>query len=70
MREIFRRFRFLTAFAREFRDDESGVTSIEYGLIAVLIAVIIVGAVTTVGDELVTAYEYIAGCLSNPSSCA
>ncbi|HEX9158992.1 MAG TPA: Flp family type IVb pilin, partial [Rhizomicrobium sp.] len=32
-----------------FVSDESGVTAIEYGLIAALIAVIIIGAVSTVG---------------------
>jgi len=38
-------------FAR-FAKDESGATAIEYGLIAALIAVVIIGAVTAVGDSL------------------
>ena len=37
-------------FARFVRD-ESGATAIEYGLIAALIAVVIIGAVTAVGTE-------------------
>jgi pilus assembly protein Flp/PilA len=34
-----------------FLSDESGVTAIEYALIAALIAVFIIGAVTTVGQN-------------------
>ncbi len=39
---------FLTRFAA----DESGATAIEYGLIVALIAVVIIGAVTTLGTNL------------------
>ena len=35
-----------------FLKDNSGVTAIEYGLIAALVAVVIIGAVTTVGTKL------------------
>lgn len=37
---------------RRFISDRHGVTAIEYGLIAALIAVVIVGAVTIVGTDL------------------
>lgn len=37
--------------------DESGVTAIEYGLLAALIAVAIVGAVTATGTSLGTLYS-------------
>jgi pilus assembly protein Flp/PilA len=40
-----------TLFAR-FAKDESGATAIEYGLIASLIAVAIIGALTTLGTKL------------------
>ncbi|HWF77753.1 MAG TPA: Flp family type IVb pilin [Caulobacteraceae bacterium] len=40
-------------FARLMRD-ESGATAIEYGLIVALIAVVIIGAVTTLGGNLNT----------------
>jgi len=46
-----------------FVSDESGVTAIEYGLIAALIAVIIIGAVTTVGTKLSTTFSTVAGSL-------
>ena len=35
-----------------FIEDRSGATAIEYGLIAALIAVVIIAAVTTVDTEL------------------
>jgi pilus assembly protein Flp/PilA len=38
-------------FAR-FAKDESGATAIEYGLIAALIAVGIIGAATTLGSQI------------------
>ena len=40
-----------TLFSR-FVKDESGATAIEYGLIVALIAVVIIGAVTTLGTNL------------------
>ena len=36
----------------KFLKDESGATAIEYGLIAALVAVAIVGALTTLGGGL------------------
>lgn len=35
-----------------FANDESGATAIEYGLIAALIAVVIIGALQLLGGEL------------------
>ena len=40
----------------KFIKDESGATAIEYGLIAALIAVVIIGAVTTLGETLTTTF--------------
>lgn len=37
---------------RRFAQDESGVTAIEYGLIAGLVSVVIIGTVTLVGTDL------------------
>jgi pilus assembly protein Flp/PilA len=48
-----------TLFAR-FAKDESGVTAIEYGLIAALIAVVIITAVTLVGTNLRGTFNNIA----------
>jgi pilus assembly protein Flp/PilA len=46
-----------------FVADESGVTAIEYGLIAALIAVIIIGAVSAVGTKLSTTFSTVAASL-------
>jgi pilus assembly protein Flp/PilA len=46
-----------------FVRDESGVTAIEYGLIAALIAVIIIGAVSVVGTSLSGTFSTVAGSL-------
>lgn len=43
--------------------DEAGVTAIEYGLIAALIAVVIITAVSLLGTNLSTLFSSIAGCL-------
>lgn len=40
--------------------DDRGVTAIEYGLIAALIAVVIIGAVTLVGGELKDTFTTIS----------
>lgn len=50
---------------KEWINSESGVTSIEYALVGVLIAVVIVGAVTFAGEELNNTYEYIAQCVDD-----
>ncbi len=46
-------------FARFVRD-ESGATAIEYGLIAALIAVVIIGAVSIVGTTLSATFTSIS----------
>jgi pilus assembly protein Flp/PilA len=43
--------------------DESGVTAIEYGLIAALIAVAAIFAMTQVGGGLVTTFTAVANSL-------
>lgn len=47
--------RFVTRFAR----DESGATAIEYGLIAALIAVVIISAVTTLGTTIRAKFQAV-----------
>ena len=50
-------------FISSFRSDESGTTAIEYGLIAALIAVVIITAVTSVGAKLTTTFTSVATAL-------
>jgi pilus assembly protein Flp/PilA len=51
--------RFLTKFIR----DEEGVTAIEYGLIAALIAVVIIASVTIVGTQLALVFGKVSAAL-------
>ena len=46
-----------------FVADESGATAIEYGLIAALIAVVIIGAVSAVGTGLTNTFTSVANSL-------
>ena len=45
-------------------DDESGATAIEYGLFAALIAVVIIVAVTSIGNSLNVVFGDIADRLN------
>lgn len=45
---------------RTFFKNESGATAIEYGLIAALIAVAIIGAVTALGSNTSTTFDKVA----------
>jgi pilus assembly protein Flp/PilA len=53
----------MTSLVKKFLNDDSGATAIEYGLIASLIAVVIIGAVTTVGNKLTTTFTEISSNL-------
>ena len=45
---------------RTFLKNESGATAIEYGLIAALIAVAIIGAVTALGSNTSSTFDKVA----------
>lgn len=51
-----------------FLKDEEGVTALEYGLIAALIAVVIIVAVSLVGNELSDTFSYVGGKLRDSRS--
>jgi len=46
-----------------FLKDNSGATAIEYGLIAALISVVIIPAITSVGTKLTTTFNTVATSL-------
>lgn len=48
---------------KHFWKDESGATAIEYGLIAALIAVVIITGVTAVGTKLSTTFADLSTSL-------
>lgn len=58
----------LHANIQRFLRDEEGVTAIEYALIAALIAVVIIGAVTLVGKEVSNTFTKIGTTLQNANS--
>ena len=53
----------MSKFLSRFVKDESGATAIEYGLIAALISVVIVGALTTIGTNLTTKFTAVGTAL-------
>lgn len=54
----------MSHFLKSFVKNESGATAIEYGLIAALIAVAIITAVTQVGTDLSALFTGIGGKLT------
>lgn len=46
-----------------FLVDESGATAIEYGLIAALISIVIIGAVSLIGSRLNSKFSTVASAL-------
>jgi pilus assembly protein Flp/PilA len=50
----------MSKFVTRFLNNESGATAIEYGLIAALIAVVIITAVTTIGTNLKGTFNNVA----------
>ena len=52
-----------------FAKDESGATAIEYGLIAALISVVIIGVLSTLGTTLNDKFTDISDCLEDTANC-
>jgi len=53
----------MKSLVTRFVRDESGATAIEYGLIAALISVVIIGVLTTIGTNLNTKFTSVANAL-------
>ena len=51
-------------FISKFMSDESGATAIEYGLIAALIAVVIIAAVTALGTNISAAFTDVSTAIA------
>jgi pilus assembly protein Flp/PilA len=56
----------LVQFIKNFAREEDGVTAIEYGLIASLVAVAIIAGATILGNKLDDLFTAIAGALVLP----
>lgn len=50
-------------FVKSFLNNESGATAIEYGLIAALIAVAAIAAMSTLGSKLNSTFTNVSGKL-------
>ncbi len=55
------------ATIKRFLQDETGATAVEYGLLVALIAVVIIGAVTTLGTNLSSNFNTVASQISSAS---
>ncbi len=53
---------------RALWQDDSGATAIEYGLIAALVAVAIIGVLGTLGGNLTDTFQNVADTLDNAAS--
>ncbi len=58
----------IRALASRYWENESGTTSIEYGIIGVLIATAIVGGVTAVGTGTESMYQYITTTIDDATN--
>ena len=54
----------MSKFVTRFLKDESGATAIEYGLIAALIAVVIISAVTALGTNITAAFTDVSNAIA------
>jgi len=61
-------FNYALTWLKSFVNSDEGVTAIEYGLIAALIAVVIIAAITLVGSELSTTFGTIESKLNAANS--
>ena len=52
----------------DFLSDDQGATAIEYGLIAALIAVVIISAVTLLGNKLDSTFNSVGAALPGEGS--
>ena len=55
----------MLAFIRQYLNDESGATAIEYGLIAALVSVAAIAALTAMGGSLNTIFTSVSTTLQS-----
>lgn len=60
----------MKAIFKRFRKNEDGATAIEYGLIAALIAVVIIGVVATLGGNIATSFEKVGDAVKTANDKA
>ena len=58
----------MRSLVQTYLRDESGATAVEYGLIAALVSVAAIAAMTLLGQNLSAIFNYIAGKLTPPAA--
>ena len=58
----------MKTFLKNFARDESGVTAMEYGMIAALIAVVILGVLQGLGTQLNLTFSKISSAVTAANS--
>ncbi|HXZ67754.1 MAG TPA: Flp family type IVb pilin [Alphaproteobacteria bacterium] len=58
----------MLGLVRSFARDEAGVTAMEYGMIAALVAVAILGILATLGQDLNRTFTLIQSGLATPTN--
>lgn len=53
----------MSKFLTRFMDDESGATAIEYGLIAALIAIVLIAAMTTLQGKITGTFDKVSNAM-------
>lgn len=56
----------MTRAVKTFWQDQRGATAIEYGLIAALVSVAVIGGASVLGVNISSLFSNIANCLLNP----
>lgn len=59
----------IRSVARKLHGDESGQGLVEYGLLAVLVAIAVVAVLYVLGGNLKNVFTDVSNCLQNTSSC-
>jgi pilus assembly protein Flp/PilA len=58
----------ISSLIARFRSQDEGATAVEYGIMVALIAVVIIGAVFAIGQQLNTDFENVQDCLEAPGA--
>ena len=53
---------------KTFWHDQRGATAIEYGLIAALVAVAVIGGASALGVNIIALFDALSFCMVNPAS--
>lgn len=53
---------------KRFFHDDRGTSAVEYGLLAALVAVVIIGSVTAVGTKLTTTFQGVSTALQGANN--